>query len=76
MKNALPTIDTLTECPNCGYDEYYAKDWVAGSQEYATRFDGKQAYNGEMWQGISTVRHGKIAYCSECRKPIARIETN
>lgn len=33
----------LTECPFCGYDEFYTTGYVYGTIRCRSRFDGKEA---------------------------------
>ena len=39
----------ITECPYCGYDEYYIKQYIKGKLSYYKRFDGKEADNSDMY---------------------------
>ena len=57
----------LTECPFCGNDEFYINERVKGITEFYQRFDGEQADNTELYEGLEhTDLEG--AYCSYCKK--------
>lgn len=65
----------LKECPFCGYDEYYHKNYLFGTSWYGMRFDGKEADNTEMYDGLSA-KYGKKAYCRNCNRLLGDLETD
>jgi len=65
---------TIEECPYCGDDQgYYTKEQVRGRITYAFNFDGSEAENGDMYDGLS-YSGGKYAYCLNCDKRLFRME--
>ncbi|EOA3731036.1 TPA: hypothetical protein ACVFH3_006096 [Pseudomonas aeruginosa] len=66
----LPPIQTLSECPHCGADQFYVMQVYSGKGAYYRRFDGYSADNTEMYNCLDH-RAGKRAFCSECDKPVA-----
>lgn len=66
-------MEQLTCCPHCGYIEYYTKDYICGSTRYFHRFDGKDRYNGEMYDHLDH-NQGKWAYCVNCDKRLFKME--
>ena len=65
----------LTECPFCGNDEFYTKDYIQGPSWYFRRFDGKEADNTEMYDCTNHIQ-GKRAYCAKCNEYLGNIETD
>lgn len=55
----------LTHCPKCGNDEFYRKGRVSGHYEYQYRFDGGEANNGGLHEGLS-YKEQKTCFCSKC----------
>lgn len=66
----------LSECPFCGGDTFYTAQYVYGSLHYRERFDGKEAENTEMYDGLSYAKFSGRAYCVRCRSYIGNVETN
>ena len=64
----------MKECPFCGCDEFYIKEYAKGYIHYRFRFDGEQAYNGDMYGGLDIRSASKFAYCSDCNRKLFRIE--
>jgi hypothetical protein len=65
---------TMKECPHCGSDEgYYEKITVSGKSIYRYNFDGSEAENGDMYDGLSYKRRSNFAYCLECEKRIFKL---
>lgn len=65
-----PPID---KCPYCGNkEEFYIKQQVHGCVQFRLRFDGGEAENGAMHEGISYTG-GKYAYCSQCGKRLFKM---
>lgn len=72
MAKNLPPITEVKACPYCGHDEFAVKQSYQGSGLYYRRMDGFEgADNTEMYNCLSN-RVGKLAYCGQCEKPIAR----
>lgn len=65
---------TLSECPHCGYSEYFVKVRMHGSSEYNTRFDGAFGDNTDLHDCLKYTE-GKIAYCTNCRKRLGVLES-
>jgi hypothetical protein len=63
----------MTECPYCKCQEYYTKSKITGIVNCYERFDGKEADNGEMYQGTSTKLASKYAYCTNCGKKLFKV---
>lgn len=68
------TEPSLTECPYCGYDEYYIKVHYSGTGICRLRFDGDLAENGDLYDCLKDTIVGKFAYCCNCDKRIFRIK--
>ncbi len=58
----------LQECPFCGYDEYYSKEYVFGNVFYGERFDGEEAHNEQMYDGLRSKPFNGKCYCRNCCK--------
>lgn len=63
----------MDECPFCGHDQFYTKDYQYGSVEWSHCFDGECADNSESLDSLN-VRCGKIAYCRSCDKKIGKMK--
>lgn len=69
-------IKELKQCPYCGNDDkYYRKETYKGYCEFAERFDGKEAENGDMYESAISKLKSKFAYCSQCNRKIAELES-
>ncbi|HEJ2342260.1 TPA: hypothetical protein ACWLUJ_005777 [Pseudomonas aeruginosa] len=66
----LPPIQTLSECPHCGADQFYVVQVYSGKGAYHRRFDGYSADNTDMYNCLNH-RASKRAFCSECDRPVA-----
>ncbi|MBW4083599.1 hypothetical protein [Paenibacillus sp. S150] len=61
----------MEECPHCGSDEgFYEKQTVSGKAEYRYAFDGSEAENGELHEGLTYKRRSKFAFCCSCHKKL------
>ena len=58
----------LQECPFCGHDEYYSKEYVYGNIFYGERFDGEETHNESLYDSLSTKRFNGRCYCRSCEK--------
>jgi hypothetical protein len=66
--------DTLEACPKCGSDEgYYTKETASGTIRYRYNYDGSEAENGDMYDGLS-YKGGKWAYCLSCDKRLFEMQ--
>ena len=68
---ALPKLSELTECPKCGYDEFYQKQSVKGFIYPRRRFDETEADNTELYNSMSCGKLQKTIYCASCQEAIA-----
>lgn len=59
-------------CPHCGHDEFYRKTRLSGYTEFRYRFDGEDAENSHMHDGLN-YKESKTAYCCACHKPIRNL---
>lgn len=57
----------MKNCKFCGSEEFYVKEKVTATIEFYYRFDGVEADNSSMHDGLKYKRHKK-AYCNECEK--------
>lgn len=62
----------IKECPYCGNDEYYIHQRISGRTEFRGRYDGTEADNGHLHDGLNYIDIGKFAYCTKCRKCVFR----
>jgi hypothetical protein len=74
----LPALAELTECPYCGHDEFSVRYQYSGKGIKHRRFDGEESIenasdNSGMFDQMKLMP-GKLAYCTQCDKPIARYE--
>lgn len=61
-------------CPFCGCEEYYEKQYVRGTIEYISRFDGEEADNSELYEGLLYDCSGRV-YCVDCGRYLGNIQT-
>lgn len=66
----------LENCPFCGHDEFYTKEYWYGTICYNERFDGKEAHNEEMYDSLNYKNHSGKAYCRSCNKYIGNKISN
>lgn len=63
----------MDKCPYCNSKEgYYTKIQVKGSMIYRYNYDGSEADNGDMYDGL-TYTSGKCAYCLSCDKRLFKM---
>lgn len=65
----------LTECPFCGHDEFYTNEYVYGTIHYAERFDGEEAENAELYDGLNSKTYSDKIYCRNCNKYLGNRES-
>ena len=58
----------LKECPYCGSKEYYRKEYAYGPIAFAERFDGDEADNSDLYEGLSFRYASERVYCRRCCK--------
>ena len=63
----------LTCCPYCGSEEFYTVQKVSGKIYYNERFDGKEAENGSLYEGLTYKSGSKYAYCTACNKRLFKL---
>lgn len=66
----------LTECPFCGYDEFYTTLYLCGTTRYGECFNGDEAHNEQMYDSLCTRRYTGKAYCRNCEKYLGNKESN
>ena len=68
----------LTECPFCGYDEYYQRAYTYGTIHLHSKYDGKfdTITNSDMYEGLQTRNESGRIYCGSCNKYLGNIFTN
>lgn len=62
-------INSISECPHCGYDEYYHVTRMSGVGQYNYRWDDKDSDNTELHDCLNYAKN-KTAYCVQCHKKI------
>lgn len=65
-------FEDLTCCPFCGSGVFYEKEQAYGNIEYNSRFDGEEAKNYDMYEGLSYHSSGRC-YCRDCDKYLGNI---
>lgn len=70
-------LTDLTECPFCGCEEFYTKDRVHGTLRYRERFDGDEADNSTLYDGLVLV-HTKYrrVFCVDCESLLGERYSN
>lgn len=66
-------VSELKECPFCGHDENIIKQRATAIVEYGTRFDGEEADNTGLHDGMEYKDISKFAFCRNCYKKIAKL---
>lgn len=69
-------FNELTECPFCGEDEFYTTEYVYGTLRYRERFDGKEAHNEQLYDGLLSKNYSGRCYCGWCGKYLGNKEKN
>lgn len=65
----------ITCCPHCGSTEGVVFKTSYIRVPYYRGFDGKEQYNGEMYDSAERIDGGAVAYCQSCGKVICRTST-
>lgn len=63
----------ITECPDCGSDEFCVITKFSGQGEYNYRFDGEPGDNTELHNGVR-YKDQKTAYCSSCKIKLGMVK--
>lgn len=66
----------LTECPFCGNDEFFTKQYVYGTLRYNERFDGEETHNEELYDYLNTGKYSGRCYCNSCNAYLGNKETD
>ena len=62
------------KCPHCHSDEgYYTKSTYKGKGIFRFNFDGSEAENGDMYDGLVETQ-SKYVYCLNCDKRLFKTE--
>lgn len=57
----------LRSCPFCGCKMYYKKQTVKGCIEFNSLFNGEEAPNYDLYEGLTHIYSGRC-YCRDCDK--------
>lgn len=63
----------LKKCPYCGFGTYYTKAIVKGEVWHRYNFDGSEADNVSLYDGLDHKFKSKYAFCDECHKKLFKI---
>lgn len=63
----------LACCPFCGCKTFFQRYRYSGTGLYSMNFDGSEADNTEMYEGLPSKSSGR-AYCYECGKYIGNAD--
>ena len=66
--------NNITECPYCGHDEYYIKQYHSGYGTYYIRYDGEETENGDIYCALNDKTVSKYAWCGCCHKRLFKLE--
>lgn len=69
-------LSDLDCCPFCGSEEYYKKCNISGRVNVGYRFDGGEAWNGEMYDYTTITPTSERVYCRECYSYLGNSATN
>lgn len=64
----------LEKCPFCECETFFQKFQYRGSGLYFSNFDGTEANNTDMYDGVSGESSGR-AYCANCMQYLGNINT-
>ncbi len=62
-------------CPFCDSEEFYVKEYAYGTIICRERFDGEEAHNEDLYDGLNYKYSGR-AYCLNCGKYLGSFEKN
>ncbi len=62
-------------CPFCDSEEFYVKQYAYGTIICRERFDGEEAHNEDLYDGLNYKYSGR-AYCLNCGKYLGSVEKN
>lgn len=66
----------LTECPFCGGKEFYATEYVYGTIRFRRQFNGEEADNSDLYDGLRVKPSSGRVYCDECNKFLGNQKNN
>lgn len=69
----LPLLSELTECPHCGSEEVYTKEYVSGHIYHRKMLNGEPADNTLMYEHLCA-KPSIWVYCVGCDEKIARTD--
>lgn len=69
-----PDTYPYKHCPHCGNDEFCIKERMWGVGLLNFRFDGEEADNTGMHDGLMYKPTGKYCYCNRCGKRLFQVE--
>ena len=72
-KQFLHGGDKVEKCPHCGSDTYYIKETATCKIVHYSKFDGSEADNSEMYDGMTHKLRSKFAFCKNCDRKLFRI---
>lgn len=62
-------------CPFCDCDEFYTKQYAYGTIICRGRFDGEEAHNEDLYDGLCYKDSGRT-YCLDCNRYLGNVEKN
>jgi len=62
-------IKPITECPYCGYDEYYVITYISGKSATWYKYNGEHGDNSEMHETLK-YKENKTMFCANCFKKV------
>lgn len=62
-------------CPFCDSDTFYERTRVRGTMTYYLRFDGEEAHNEEMYDGLDYKSSGRV-WCANCGNYLGNYATD
>lgn len=69
------SFSDLKCCPFCGCETYYEKQTVKGKIEFNSMFNGEEAPNYDMYEGLIHTYSGRC-YCRDCNAYLGNNLTN
>ena len=68
------SLSEFDECPYCGCDTFYTKEYYSGHCYIYERFDGQETDNGSIYELAKHKKSSKYAFCAGCNEKIAKYE--
>ena len=63
----------MDKCPYCKSEEYYTKEYAKGPVTNYARFDGEEADNTDLHEGLAYTLKSKYAWCANCHKRLFKL---